>query len=305
MFKFKEKQKIFDIGGVKVGGQPGELPTVLIGSIFYGGHKIITDEKLGIFDKAKAEELINKSESLSDLTSVPFMLDITGGTEEAFPKYIDFVANTTNAPFLISSENAKVVMAGAQHVVEVGLQSRAVYSSIFKGITSKELEVVKNSGIKAAILLAQHPLDEYSAKGKVAVMKDILDLATKAKIEKPLIDVAIEAFGVNMGPAARAIYLIKNEYTFPVGVGSGNVTTTIDWVRTNVAKEDRKACYSSIHTIMQVLGANWLLYGPIEHADWVFPAVATTDTFILTATAELGIQPVEEGKHPVFKLISQ
>ena len=55
---------------------------------------------------------------------------------------------------------------------------------------------------------------------------------------------------------------------------------------------------------MQVVGANWLLYGPIEHADWVFPAVATTDTFIATATDELGIHPIEVGKHPVFKLIS-
>jgi len=304
MFKFKEKQKIFDIGRVKVGGQPGELPTVLIASIFYMGHKIVTDEKLGIFDKEKAEELIKKCESLSDLTSNPFMLDITGLSEDAFNKFIDFVAKTTDAPFLISSENARVLMSGAQHVAEVGLQDRVVYSSISKGITSKELEVVKNSGIKAAILLARNPMDEFSAKGKVAVMKDILDLAQKAKIEKPLIDVAIEAFGINMGPAARAIYLIKNEYTFPVGVGTGNVTTTFDWARANVAKEERKACYGSIHSMMQILGANWLMYGPIEHSDWVFPTVATTDTFILTATAELGIQPIEEGKHPVFKLIS-
>jgi tetrahydromethanopterin S-methyltransferase subunit H len=304
MFKFKEKQKIFDIGRVKVGGQPGELPTVLIGSIFYMGHKIVADEKLGIFDKEKAVELIKKSESLSDLTTNPFMLDITGSNENAFNKYIDFVAETTDAPFLISSPSARVLMSGAQHVAEVGLQDRVVYSSISKGITSKELEVVKDSGIKAAILLARNPMDEFSAKGKVAVMKDILDLAQKAKIEKPLIDVAIEAFGINMGPAARAIYLIKNEYTFPVGVGTGNVTTTFNWAKANVAKEGRKACYGSIHTMMQILGANWLMYGPIEHSDWVFPAVAMTDTFILTATAELGIQPIEEGKHPIFRLIS-
>jgi len=45
MFMLKAKQKIFEIGGVKVGGQPGEVPTVLIGSIFYLGHtKIDIDE---------------------------------------------------------------------------------------------------------------------------------------------------------------------------------------------------------------------------------------------------------------------
>jgi tetrahydromethanopterin S-methyltransferase subunit H len=27
MFKFEKEQKVFDIAGVKVGGQPGEYPT--------------------------------------------------------------------------------------------------------------------------------------------------------------------------------------------------------------------------------------------------------------------------------------
>jgi len=303
MFKFKEKQKIFDIGGVKVGGQPGEVPTLLISSIFYLGHKIVSDEKRGIFDKKKAEELIKGNESLSDLTTNPFMLEVVGQSEEALNKFIDFVAETTDVPFLISAESSTVLMSAAQHVAEVGLQDRVVYSSIMKGITSKELEVIKNSGIKAAILLGRNPIDD-SAKGKLEVVKDILKLAEKAKIEKPLIDVATEAFGIYMGPAARAIYLIKSAYGYPVGIGTGNVTTTFDWARTNVAKEARKACYGSIHAIMQILGANFIMYGPIEHADHVFPTVAMTDTFILAATAELGIKPIEEGNHPLFKLIS-
>ena len=34
MFKFEKKQEVFDIYGVKIGGQPGEYPTVLAGTIF-------------------------------------------------------------------------------------------------------------------------------------------------------------------------------------------------------------------------------------------------------------------------------
>jgi len=45
VFKFEKEQNIFDIAGVKIGGQPGQLPTVLIGSIFYHKHKIVIDEK--------------------------------------------------------------------------------------------------------------------------------------------------------------------------------------------------------------------------------------------------------------------
>jgi tetrahydromethanopterin S-methyltransferase subunit H len=304
MFQFKEKQKIFDIGGVKVGGQPGEVPTVIISSIFYLGHKIVSDEKKGIFDKKKAEELIKNNERLSDLTTNPFMLEVVAQTEEALTRLIDFTAETTDVPFLISALSSKVLMSGAQHVAEVGLQDRIVYSSIPKGTTSKELEAIKNSGIKAAILLGRNPMDEYSAKGKVEVVKDVLKLSEKAKIEKPLIDVATEGFGISMGAAARAIYLIKSAYGYPVGIGTGNVTTTFDWAKTNVAKKDRRACYGSIHAIMQILGADFIMHGPIEQADYVFPTVAMTDTYILTAMGELGIEPIEEGNHPLFKLIT-
>jgi tetrahydromethanopterin S-methyltransferase subunit H len=47
MSKFEKEQKVFDSSGVKVGGQPSEYPTVLIGSIFYDGHKIVTDAMKG------------------------------------------------------------------------------------------------------------------------------------------------------------------------------------------------------------------------------------------------------------------
>jgi len=45
MFRFDKEQTVLDIAGVKCGGQPGEYPTVIAGTIFYGGHKIIEDEK--------------------------------------------------------------------------------------------------------------------------------------------------------------------------------------------------------------------------------------------------------------------
>ena len=45
MYKFDKEQEVFDFAGVKMGGQPGEYPTVLAGTIFYGGHNIINDEK--------------------------------------------------------------------------------------------------------------------------------------------------------------------------------------------------------------------------------------------------------------------
>ena len=59
MFIFQKEQVIHTIGGVRIGGNPGEVPTVLAGSIFYSGHKLVSDSIKGIFDKVEAENLVN------------------------------------------------------------------------------------------------------------------------------------------------------------------------------------------------------------------------------------------------------
>ena len=41
MFKFSKEQLVYEIAGVKVGGEVGENPTVMIGSIFYGWWVVI------------------------------------------------------------------------------------------------------------------------------------------------------------------------------------------------------------------------------------------------------------------------
>ena len=91
MFKFDKEQTVYDIAGVKIGGQPGEYPTVLAGTIFYGGHNIINDELTGDFDKDKAEKLIKDMEEMTDVTGNPCIVQVFGQTPEALTKYIEFV----------------------------------------------------------------------------------------------------------------------------------------------------------------------------------------------------------------------
>jgi len=302
MLRFEKEQKIFEAGKVKIGGQPGELPTVLIGSIFYGGHKLVTDEKKGIFDAKASEDIINKIATLSDMTSNPHIIDIVGATEEAFRKYIDFMAKVTDAPFQLDSISAVARMGAAKYVAEVGLQDRAIYNSIFKGSPQKELEIVKESKIKASIVLDDNPLDN-STNGKMEALETALLNAEKAGIEKPLIDTAIPAYGAEMGSAMRVIPLIKEKYGYPVGVGTGNITDSCGWAKGNFPTHVRRACDASMNAVMLMLGANWLMYGPVEIAEYVFPVVAITDTQILTITAELGTKPLVEGMHPLFRTI--
>ncbi len=298
-FQFNTKQNIYTIGKAKVGGQPGELPTFLIGSIFWLGQKMVSDANKGIFDAKVAEQIINTMQTQSDITGVQFAFDIVGTTEMAFEKYIDFVANHSDAPLMLDAMSPKTRMAAATLAKKMGLQDRCLYNSVYKGVTDAELANLKDSGVKMSIVLADDPKDT-SMEGKMKVIVEALALAEKAGITKPLIDTAIPAFAPDMGTAVRTIPIMKEKYGHPVGLGSGNVVTTMGWVKANVAKEFRKGCVTATNSIMQVAGANWLMIGPAEQAEWVFPAVAVTDTYIASAAGDLGTRPLEE-THPIYK----
>jgi tetrahydromethanopterin S-methyltransferase subunit H len=300
MFKFSTPQKVYEVGKVKIGGQPGELPTVLIGSIFWLGQKMVQDANKGIFDAKEAENIINKMQTWSDITGVPFAFDIVGTTEEAFAKYIDFISKHSESPLMLDAMSPKTRMAAAEMVKKMGLQDNCLYNSIYKGVTDVELAKLKESGIKMSIVLADNPKDN-SLDGKMQVLGEALAMADRAGITKPLIDTAIPAFAPDMGTAVRAIHYIKEKFGHPTGLGTGNVVTTMGWVKANVPKEFRKGCVTATNAIMQVMGANWLMFGPAEQADWVFPAVTIVDTYISSAMSDLDIRPLEES-HPIFKV---
>ena len=122
MFRFEKEQTVFDIAGVKVGGQPGEYPTVLIGSIFYDKHKIVSNPLKGEFDICAAESLIKRQEELYDKTGNPFILDVVGLSTEALTRYIDFASKITDAPFLVDGPSAEIRLPAMKHAVEVGFK---------------------------------------------------------------------------------------------------------------------------------------------------------------------------------------
>jgi tetrahydromethanopterin S-methyltransferase subunit H len=300
MRRFNTEQKIYEIGKVKVGGQPGETPTFLIGSIFWLGQKMVQDANKGIFDAQKAEEIINTMHTQSDITGVPFAFDIVGTTEEAFGKYIDFVAKHSDAPMMLDAMSPRARMAAADMVKNMGLADRCLYNSVYKGVTDIELAKLKESGIKMSIVLADNPKDT-SLEGKMTVIEEALALADKGGITKPLIDTSIPAFAPDMGTAVRTIPIMKEKYGHPVGLGSGNVVTTMGWVKAHIAKEFRYGCRTATNAIMQTMGANWLMIGPAEQAEWVFPACAVVDAYIESAGADLDIRPLSE-EYPIFKM---
>ena len=84
MFSFTKKQKILDISGIHIGGQPGEYPTVLFGGMFFKGEPKLDEGK----------EQLKKMLMLSRLTGNPAIPDFFIRKESYIEKIVDFIEST-------------------------------------------------------------------------------------------------------------------------------------------------------------------------------------------------------------------
>jgi tetrahydromethanopterin S-methyltransferase subunit H len=50
-----------------------------------------------------------------------------------------------------------------------------------------------------------------------------------------------------------------------------------------------------------MMGANFIIYGPIKNASWVYPACATINAMIAYYARTLGITPKTKN-HPLYKI---
>jgi len=316
MFKFERKQEIYEIGGVRFGGQPGEIPTVIIGTMFYNRHKIVTNADAGIFDKAAAEKLWNDQLEICDKTGIACANQLVGETPEAIKNYIDwFVDIDDKAPFLMDSSAGEVRAAAALYATEIGVCDRAIYNSVNAGIEDYEIQALTNSKINASIVLAFNAINptvlgkiEILEKGGTGLSGGLLEISKMCGIEKPLIDVAAVPLGSGAGASMRGITAIKGHLGYPVGGGFHNTASAWDWMRDfKKTKENPKEYYLpadvGTNLVAQTMGANFLLYGPIENAKYVAPSVAMVDVMLEENAKELGVELVGEEKLPIGKLI--
>jgi len=298
MWSFGTEQKVAEIGTVKVGGLPGQQPTVLIGSIFYAKHSVVVDESKGEFDREKAEELLKVQEEFSDKTGNPHMVDVVGSNPEAMSRYLDFVASQTDAPMLLDGVSADIRIKGLDHVMQSGIKNPIIYNSLMPEYREGELEKIRDAGLKSAVILAYN-IREFTSAGRLKVVRSLVPVAQSAGIENPLIDTCVIDV-LTLGPACRAIYDVKNELGLPAGCGAHNAIGTWKGLRTKMGKQATHPSMASACAIAMAAGANFLLYGPIDTAQFIFPAIAMVDAAYAQLLREQGRRPPPG--HPIFKI---
>jgi len=345
MFKFEKEQSVWDYNGTKLGGQPGEYPTVLAASIFYNKHEIVLDDKTGKIDKPKAEALWNRCQELSDTTGVPHMIQIMAEYPAAFENYFTWFDSIDNkTAFLMDSSVPKALAHACKYATEVGLAHRAIYNSINGSILPENIEALKNSDVDSAIVLAFNPADpsvvgreKVLVAGGVAGQKmGMIPIAEECGITRPILDTAATPLGLGSGSAYREILACKAIHGYPTGGAYHNMTVAWTWLRRwkGTSKTPsllaagykdkpllleqmshhylgglegiKQAAWSApdigCNLIASTLGANLIMYGPIENVEPMITAQAYMDIVTLEAMRPLGID-VKAENHPIFKLI--
>lgn len=306
MFLYRREQSVVNVGGVRLGGQPGRLPTVLCGTIFYEGHRIVSDENRGLFDREAAEMLTSRQAELSEQTGNPAILHIYARTAEAFRRYLEFSESAWQGPFIIDSADPEVRIAAACLVTEIGYADMAIYNSLSYATDGAELKALGSSELDSAIVLAYSPTDP-GVKGSLDLLetggscreRGLLAIAREAGISNLLIDPGALPLGSGSGAALRFCVLAKARLGLPVGSGIHNSVSAWPWIRSRNAQTRR--CCDAAAAAMQVLTTDFLLYGPIEHAEFIFPVAAMADIMVAEAVQDLGTLP-EDG-HPLHRLV--
>ncbi|MCU0849921.1 MAG: hypothetical protein MUC80_01435 [Candidatus Thermoplasmatota archaeon] len=299
MFSFTKEQKIFDISGVTIGGQPGMYPTVLFGGLFFKGEPDFEDAKRHLqvfYDRSKQ-------------TGVPVIPDFFIRKVEYIDPILSFIEKTIprKHPFSVDIIEPSLKIQTLEQLAHRKLLPRTIYNSLHIGMTSEEHEALQTHPPEAAILVAFNPKDK-SPDGKIEVLENgahlmeqgLLKTAQDIGITKLLIDTAALAPGENSGAAIAAIPVIKEEYGLPTGCAIHNVVEKSRWL--NDFPFAKKTVDVSSNTTIPLFGGDYALFGPIENTELILPLIAWQDILISEYTENyFGIIPT--ASHPRRKLL--
>ncbi len=272
MFKFEKEQKVVEIGNLKVGGQPGENPTVMVGTVFYAKHPALLNEKTGEFDKKIVESEINEFMSVIDDTGMQAVIDVVGASPEALIKECEFIADLVEIPFLVDGLNDSIRIPTMEGLQERGLLDRAILNSIDENTTDESLEKLKSIGVKYAILLLfgnKYILPKLKIK---LLTETLIPKAQKANITNFMIDTAVLDLA-SIPICAETVRLIKSDFGYPSGFAPANAIYGWNFVK-KYGDIPRCGAIASINTYAVNAGSDFVLFGPVKFGKCVVPSLA-------------------------------
>jgi len=275
--RFEKEQKVSNLSGRIVGGQPGANPPLMIGNMFWPGDKIVESRREGKFDREAATVQIRRLEELEQTTGLPSLVDMVANTGDEMKKYIDFFVETTvesQMPFASDAYMTKVKRPAAEHVASLGQMDRYLYNSLsfWEKDLEKEIEEIAKLGVKHVVVGLWDAQDDFST-GRLKCLDKMAPLLEPYNFETILCDTSVMHLPTAM-ICNNSMRLIKEKYGLPVGSGPANGVYM--WMKQAQAIGGKDA-FQGVDVATEAvasLGADWLMYGPVEAMDRIFPGVA-------------------------------
>ena len=303
MFRFEKEQKVFSLNGIKIGGQPGENPPLMISSMFHNKDKIVQDRK-GNFDRQRAVEIIRKQEEMADLTGIPGMVAMVANSPEEAKIYIDFYLETTDMPFGIDMWVAEQRAKATEYVAKLGVQDKFLYNSItpwdkdIKGQVRK----LKDLGIKHVVIQAFDDQDQTPA-GRVKSLEALLAQGA-GDFETTIIDTSV----MNLPSTSFSLVanrLIKEKHGLPCGGAYSNGTHMWGEIKQKWGLDGFKAMDAVVQGMSSALWSDFNFCGPAATAPRVFPAVASAHMLLSTLVFEETGEIYENENLPIRKYFAE
>ncbi|MHA1342832.1 MAG: hypothetical protein ACTSQG_02500 [Promethearchaeota archaeon] len=272
MLAFKKEQKVIEIGNLKIGGQPGENPIVLIGTVFYAKHSALLNEKTGEFDKGIVEKEINDFISIIEDSNMQAIIDVVGAYPDALIKECEFIADLTEYPFLVDGLNDSSRIPAMEGLKERGLLDRAILNSIDDNTTEENIKKLKEISVKNAVLLTFGNRYIFPHQKLHLLQEKLLPLAERANIKNILVDTAVldlPSIAINV----ETTRLIKNELGLPTGFAPANAIYGWEFVK-KYGDIARCGAIASLMTYCADAGSDFILFGPVKFAKCVVPTIA-------------------------------
>lgn len=300
LFHFEREQKVYDLWGAKVGGQPGERPPLLIANMFQTKDKLVESRKPPRWDRVKAADRIKELEDISEETGIPALVGLVAPTEDEMKAYTEFFLSVSDRlPFGIDTWTEKARMEAARYVASLGLQDRFNYNSVtaWDSDIPAQLQELKDLGIKH-IILQPFDMEDKRATGRITSLRQMLEHINEEDFHSILVDTATMNLPTQ-GFSLLANRLVKEEFGLPAGNAPANGSYMWKSCLEKWGGEAFKGMDAGLHALSTVLWSDWMVFGPMTGTRRIFAAVAAATALLTIMAWDEGLELPDDPRHPL------
>ncbi len=292
------EQKTYEIHGVRIGGEPGMAPTVMVGSMFYKGDKTVENRTEGLFKKDEAEKVLRNAEEMSDSTGLPSMVDLIAENAAAASRFLDFVVGATDMPIFLDIVSEPGLTESLQYASDHGMMDRIIVNSLNPHSSEGLYDKIRETGCTSAVLLL-HSAEYILSSDKDALVDMMVPKAKAVGVKNVLMDTAVIDIP-SLGLATKAIHRIKDRYGYPCGCGAHNAIASWKRLKKKYTRDAATVAMGVANILPVAVGADFVIYGPLKNAETVYPAAAMIDAAYSQQMIEKRKRPGRD--HPRFRI---